>query len=87
MNSSSPARTPKLQLIVKQSSTGEGWITPKKDSPYPRAKENPQKDGKRGKITFIIKPYTHKRHSGRSDKTLCAPGDPTETEPDLPLSI
>ena len=24
---------------------------------------------------------------GGSNKTFCAPGDPTETEPDLPLSV
>ena len=60
---------------------------PKKDTPRPRAKEKSQKDGRRGKITFRIKPYTHKRCSDGSNKTLCAPGDPTETEPDLPLSV
>ena len=87
MNSSSPVRTPKLQLIVEQSSKGEDWIMPKKDTPHPRAKKKFLKDGRRGKITFRIKAYTHKRRSEGSNKTLCAPGDPTETEPDLPLSV
>ena len=36
---------------------------------------------------FKIKPHTPQRHSEGSNETLCAPGDPTETEPDLPLSI
>ena len=48
MCSSSPARPPKLQLIVEQASTGECWIPQKKDTPCPRAKELPQQDGRRG---------------------------------------
>ena len=61
----------------------------KKTNPHPRAKENPQQDGRRGKITFRIKPHTHQRCSEGSNKTLCTPGprDPTESEPDLPLSV
>ena len=51
------------------------------------AKGKTQKDGRRGKITFRIKPHTHQRCSGGSNKTLCTPGDFTETEPDLLLSI
>ena len=35
---------------------------------------------------FRIKPHTHQRLLEGSQKTLCTPGDPTETEPDLPLS-
>ena len=34
-----------------------------------------------------IKPHTHQRSSEDSNKTLCAPGDPTEAEPDLPLRV
>ena len=41
----------------------------------------------RGKVVFKIKPYTHQRHLDHSNKTLCAPGDPTETESDMPLSV
>ena len=64
MCSSSPARTPKLQLTAKQPSSGEWWIPPKKkDTPCPRAKEKPQQDGRRGKITFRIKPHNHQRSS------------------------
>jgi len=38
---------------------------------------------------FRIKPQTHQRHSEGSNKTLSAPGsqDPTDTEPDLCLSL
>ena len=62
-------------------------IPPKKDAPCLRAKEKPQKDGRRGEITFRIKTYIHQRYSESSNKTLCTPGDPTEPEPDLPLSV
>ena len=89
MPSSSPVRTPKLQVAAEQPLTGKCWIPPKKkkDIPYPRAKEKPQQDGRRGKIAFRIKPHTHQRHSEGLNKILCAPGDPMEIEPDLPLSV
>ena len=77
MHSSSPARTPKLQLAAEQPSTGECWITPKKekDTPLPKAKEKPQQDSRRGKITFRIKPHTHQRHSEGSNEP-CVHQDP-----------
>ena len=53
----------------------------KKDTPCPRAKEKAQQDGRRGEVAFRIKPHTHQRCSEGSNKTLCAPGDPTETKP------
>ena len=87
MCSSSPVRTPKLQLTGEKPSTGECWIPPKKDTPGPRAKEKPKKDGRRSKIAFRIKPHTHQRCLEGSNKTLCAPEDPTKTELDLPLSV
>ena len=37
------------------------------DIPCPRAKEKPQQDGRRGKITFRIKPYIHQRCSEGSN--------------------
>ena len=55
----SPARTPKLQLAAEQLLTGECWITPKKDIPCPSAKKKSQQDGRRGEISFRIKPHTH----------------------------
>jgi len=49
---------PKLQLIAEQALTGECWISPQKDTPHPRAMEKAQQDGRRGEITFRIKPHT-----------------------------
>ena len=84
---SSPAKTPELQLAAEQPSTGECWIPPIKDTPHPGAKEKPQQDGRRGKISFRIQPHTDQRYSDSSNKTLCSSGEPSETEPDLPLSV
>ena len=36
---------------------------------------------------FRIKSHTHQRYSEGLIKTFCAPGDPTETEPDWALSV
>ena len=48
-----------------------------------------QEDGRRGEITFGLKPHTRQRCSEGSNKTLCArgPRNPTETEPVLPLCV
>ena len=67
--------------------TRECWIPPQKDTPHPRAKEKPQQDGRRGKVTFRIKPHTQQRRLKGSNNTLCAPGHSTETEPKLCLSV
>ena len=58
--------------------------TKKKDTPGPRAKEEPQQDGRRGKIMFKIKPHNRPRCLEGSNNTLCAPGprDPMGTKPD-----
>ena len=45
------------------------------DTPHPRAKEKPRQDGRRGKITFRIKPQTCQRRSEVSNKP-CAHQDP-----------
>ena len=76
-------------IVDEQPLTGECWIPQKNDTPHSRATEKPQQDGRRGKIIFRIKPYSHQRHLEGSNKTLCIPGprDPTETEPDLCLSL
>ena len=98
MCSSSPERTPKLlwstktlklQLAAGQPLTGKCWIQPKKDTPHQRAKEKPKQGGRRGEITFRIKPDTHQRHLEGSNKLCCisGPNDPTETEPELCLSV
>ena len=86
----SPMRTPKLQLAAEQPLIRECWIQKKKkNTPHPRAKEKPQKDTKRGKITFRIKHHTCQRRLEGSNKTLWAPGprDPIETETELCLSV
>ena len=94
MLSFSPSRTPRLQLAAEQPSTGKCWISPKKDNPCPKAKEMLQQDGRRGEITFRIKPQMPQKCSEGTNKTLCTKGPrkrsrdpPLETEPDLPLSV
>ena len=87
MCSSTPVRTPKLRLTAEQPSTGECWIPPKIDASYSRSKEKPQQDARRGEIAFRIKPHNWQRHLEGSNKILCAPGDLTETDPVLPLSV
>ena len=77
MCSFSPVRTPKLQLAAEQPSVGECWIPPNKGNPHPRAQEKSQQYGRRGEITFRIKPHTCQRRLEGSNRTLCAPG-PTE---------
>ena len=47
----------------------------KKDIPHPRAKGKPQKDSRRGEITFRIKLHTYQRHSEGSNKP-CVHQDP-----------
>ena len=84
VSSASPVRTPKLQLTAAQLLTGECWTPPRKDIPRWRAKGRPRKDGRRGEIAFRIIPHTCQRHSEGSNKTLCAPGDPTEENDYVP---
>ena len=92
MCSSSPVRTPKLQLAAEQPLTGKCWNPPKKDTPHPRAKEK-QQDSKRDATAFKIKPLGRQRLLEGMNKTLCAPGprerssDPHETETDLLVSV
>ena len=38
------------------------------DTPHPRAKEKPQKDGRRGEFTLRIKPHSHQRCSEDSSQ-------------------
>ena len=87
---SSSARTPKLQLVAEQPSTGECWIPPKQNKTktlHPRTKEKPHLHGRRGETAFRVKPYTHQRGSECSNKVLCVPGDTTEIEQNLALSV
>ena len=61
--------------------------TKKKDTLHTRAKEKSQQDGRRGEVMLRTKPHTHQRCLKSSNKNLCVSGDPTETEPDLTLSV
>ena len=90
MRSSSPVRMPKLQLSAEQPSTGECWISPKKYTLCPRAKEKSKQDGGgRCKITFKSNTMPT-REAQRAQIKPCVhqdPGIPQQTEPDLPLSV
>ena len=57
------------------------------DIPRSEAKEKPQQDGRRGEITFRIKPHNCQRCLEGSEKTLYTSEEPTETEADLPLNV
>ena len=59
MHSSSPGRTPKLQLTAEKPSTGECWIPPKKITHVQGQRRTPFR--KRGEILFRIKPHTRQR--------------------------
>ena len=85
MRSSSPAELQNYNSLLNNHRQEHVGPHQKKYTPHPRAKE--KQDGRRGKIAFRIKPHTHQRLSEGSNKTLCAPGKPTETELDLPLSV
>ena len=86
--SSSPARTSKLQLTAEPPSIEACWIQPRKDIPPPRAKEKPQQDGRRDEIVFRIKAHSHQTLSGAQTNFVhTGPRDPTETEPELCLTV
>ena len=46
-----------------------------RDTPYPRAKEQPQQDDRRGKFAFRIKPHSRRRRSEGSNQP-CVHQDP-----------
>ena len=75
MRASSPVRTPKLQLAAEQVSTGEGWLPPKNDISRPRVKEEPQQDGRRGKLHLESNPIPA-RDAQRAQTKTCALQDP-----------
>ena len=64
-NCNQPLNNHQLENVASQ---------PINDTPHPRAKEKPQQDSRRCKITFRTKLHTQKRCSEGSNKTLCAPG-------------
>ena len=60
-------------FIISPSICNEWW--PWGDTPWPRSKEYPQQDGRRGKFKFGIKPYSWQRRSEGSNK-LCVHQEP-----------
>ena len=56
MHPSPPARAPKSQQTVEQPSTGGHWSLPKKDTPCPKTKKKPQRDGRRSTIMIKSNP-------------------------------
>ena len=52
-----PARAPKSQLAIEQSSTGECWNPPEKDTPHPKTKKKLQWDSRRSAIMKNQIPY------------------------------
>ena len=88
VHSSSPARTPKLQLANEQLLTGECWTPPKKDMPY-RSERSPRKTVGGAKPHLVSHPMPTRDAQKGSNETFCAPvpRDPTETEPGWPLGV
>ena len=75
-------------LLLQEFQNYKSLLDPnKKRYPMSNGKGEAPQDGRRGKIVFRIKHHAHQRCSQGSNKNLCSPGDPTETEPDLPLSV
>ena len=62
-------------MAAEQPSTGECWIPPKKDTLHPRAKENPQQDGRRG-TTALKSNLRPTRDVWRAPTKPCAHQDP-----------
>ena len=84
---SSSARTPKLQLADEQASTEECW-SPQKKIPNIQGQRRSYKKTVGGAKSHLESHPIPAREEG-SNKTFCEPGPrgPTETEPDLPLSV
>ena len=74
LRSSSPPRTPKLQLAAEPPLTGERWISPKKNTPMSQGKEEALTGQQGGKTAFRIKPHTCQSRSEGANKTLRASG-------------
>ena len=87
MHSFSPARTPKLQLSGEQLLTGE-IVSHQKKIPHIPGKRSPSKTVGGMKLSLESNPIPT-RTLGELTQTLCisGPGDPTETEPELCLSV
>ena len=89
MCSSSPVRTPKLQLTAEQPLMGECWIPPKKISHIQGQRRSPNKMVGWAKSHLESNPIPA-IDNRRAQTNPCVhqdPGTPQETEPDLPLSV
>ena len=88
MCSSATARTPELQLAAEQLSTEECWIPPKKIPHVQGQRRSPSKTVGGVKSHLESNPIPS-RNAQRAQTNLCVPGprDPTETEPELCLSV
>ena len=78
MQSSSPVRTPKLQLAAEQPSAGECWIPPEIDTRCPRSRKCPRKTIGGAKSPLESKP-TPARGSWRAQTKPCSQRDPEST--------
>ena len=83
MRSTSPVRTPKLQLAPEQPSTGKCWIPPKKMPRIQEQRRSPRKMVGGEKSCLQSNPIPT-RDTQRAQTKPWAHQD-TETEPDQPL--
>ena len=67
-SSEQPRRDTPRSISEKSQQDGRHWSGCWGDTLCPRAKEEPQQDGRRGKFTFRIKPHSHQRCSEGSNK-------------------
>ena len=85
--SSSPARTPKLQLAAEQPLTGKCWIPPKK-IPYPEGQRRSPSNTVGGSKLHLESNPIPTRDAWRAQTKPCTQQEtPAETEPDLSLSV
>ena len=88
MLSSSPVRTPKLQVTAEQPSTGECW-TPPKEIPYVQGQRRSTKMVGEAKLHLKSNPITT-RDTWRAETKPHVhqdPGTPHETNSGLPLNV
>ena len=74
LRSPTPPRTPKLKLAAEQPSTGECWISPKKDTQVQGQRRSPSKTVWEAKSCLQSKPHTRQRC--RAQTKPCVHQDP-----------
>ena len=91
MDSSSPGRTPKLQLTAEKPSTGECWIPPKKKKTHVQGQRRTPNKTARGAKSCLESNPIPTRDAQRTQTKLCAHQNPETpqrlTKPDLPLRV